>query len=179
MCSTIILGADSKKLLAENYDFNLDHGYLGVNLKGTIKENGRELGEKVLRWQVSYGSVTFNQYSFELPISGMNEAGLAIALMFHDEGNAGTNDAYARLSALQWIQYQLDNSKDIDDVIHSLEKIRPKQDFMPLHYSLLDAQGNSLLLEFINEEEKCFKNPSVPTLTNSSYERSLDDVQYT
>lgn len=108
MCSTIIFGANSHKYLAENYDHSLDHGLVGVNLRGTVKENGRKPGDRSIRWRVKYGSVTFNQFSLELPVSGMNEKGLAVALMWHAEGDFGTDERYSRLSALQWIQYQLD-----------------------------------------------------------------------
>lgn len=174
MCSTAILGAGNKKILAENYDFNLDHGLIAVNLQGTLKENGRQQGEKALRWRVKYGSITFNQFSLELPVSGMNEAGLAIALMWHHEGDAGSDDSYTRLGVLQWIQYQLDTARYIDEVIQSLHTVRPKKEGIPLHYSILDAQGDSLLVEFIAGEVKYYKNPDYPILTNSSYESSLE-----
>lgn len=175
MCSTISLGSGDHSLLAQNYDFNLDHGLVAVNLRGTVKENGRQPGEKAVRWRVKHGSITFNQYSLELPVSGMNEAGLALAMMWHDEGGDGDGrDEYARMSALQWIQYQLDTSHDVNSVVSSLETVRPKQDFIPLHYTVLDAAGNTLLVEFVNGKAKVYKNPYPPVLTNSSYETSVE-----
>lgn len=177
MCSTIIVGSGTHKQLAENYDHRLDHGLIGVNLKGTMKENGRQPGEKALRWQVKYGSITFNQFSLELPASGMNEQGLCVALMWHYGGDFGQAEAYSRLSALQWIQYQLDNYQSIAEVMQGLETIRPKQEGIPLHYSLLDAAGNTLQLEFIDGEPKCYLNQDYPLLTNSSYAECLDAAQ--
>ncbi|MCF7923105.1 MAG: linear amide C-N hydrolase [Candidatus Marinimicrobia bacterium] len=177
MCSTVIIGADSHKFLAENYDHRMDHGLIGVNLKGTIKENGRQAGEKILRWQVQYGSITFNQFSLELPASGMNEKGLCVALMWHYGGDFGTADKYSRLSALQWIQYQLDNYQNIAEVLQGLETMRPKQEGVPLHYSFLDADGNTLQLEFIGGEPKGYLNQNYPILTNSSYAESLEAAE--
>ena len=174
MCSTIIFGSNSHKYLAENYDHILDHGLVGVNLKGTVKENGRQPGEKTIRWYVRYGSITFNQFSLELPVSGMNEKGLAVALMWHDEGDYGIDERYSRLSALQWIQYQLDNYQNIAEVLEGLETIRPKQEGVPLHYTLLDARGNSLLLEFLDGKPQLYENPEYPILTNSSYRSCLE-----
>lgn len=177
MCSTVILGLNSKKLLAENYDFSLDHGLVAVNLKGTIKENGRQPGEKAVRWCVKYGSITFNQFSLELPVSGMNEKGLAVALMWHHEGDYGDDEKYSRLSVLQWIQYQLDNYQNIGEVVEGLATIRPKNDNIPLHYTLLDANGDCLLVEFIDGDLKLQINPEYPILTNSSYHLCLDTAQ--
>jgi len=174
MCSTIIFGTNSHKYLAENYDHSLDHGLVEVNLKDTVKENGRKPGEKAIRWCVKYGSITFNQFSLELPVSGMNEKGLAVALMWHYEGDFGTDEQYSRLSALQWIQYQLDNYQNITEVLKGLETIRPKQEGVPLHYTVLDAEGNSLLLEFMDGEPKTYVNPEYPILTNSSYRECLE-----
>lgn len=177
MCSTVIFGANSHKYLAENYDHSLDHGLVEVNLKGTVKENGRQPGDKAIRWRVKYGSITFNQFSLELPVSGMNEKGLAVALMWHYEGDFGTDERYSRLSALQWIQYQLDNYQNITEVIEGLETVRPKQEGAPLHYSLLDAVGNSLLLEFLDGEPHLYVNPEFPILTNSSYRVCLEKAK--
>jgi len=174
MCTTIIFGAESHKYLAENYDHSLTHGLVGVNLQGTVKENGRQPGEKAIRWNVKYGSITFNQFSLELPVSGMNEAGMAVALMWHYEGNFGTDEQYSRISALQWIQYQLDNYRNIADVLEGLKTIRPKQEGAPLHYSILDAEGNSLLVEFVDGELRTYENPEYPILTNTTYQVCYD-----
>ena len=177
MCSTVILGSDSRKLLAENYDYLLDHGLVAVNLKGSIKENGRQAGDKAIRWEVRHGSVSFNQFSLELPVSGMNDKGLAIALSWHHGGDFGEDPKYARLSALQWIQYQLDVNQTIDEVVASLSSIRPKKEGIPLHYTLLDAKGNSLLLEFIDGNPIIHKNKQFPFLTNSTYHECLTIAQ--
>lgn len=176
MCSTFTIGTLSKKILAQNYDFTHDHGLVGVNLKGTMKENGRQPGEPLIRWQVKYGSITMNQFSLELPVSGMNERGLSVALMWHDEGDFGDGEQFARLNALQWIQYQLDNYQSISEVVEGLESIRPKKEAIPLHYFLLDASGDSLLVEFIGGELTLYTNPEFPLLTNSSYRVCLERV---
>lgn len=177
MCTTLIFGPKSTPYLAENYDHSLDHGLVAINLRGTQKENGRAPGEQALRWRVQYGSLTFNQFALELPVSGMNEAGLSVALMWHYEGNFGTQPQYTRLSALQWIQYQLDNYQTIAEVLAGLQEIRPKQEGAPLHYSLLDAKGNSLLLEFIDGEAQTYLNPAYPILANSSYAPCLEQAE--
>jgi len=177
MCSTVIFGTTTNRYLAENYDYPLDHGLVGVNLRETTKENGRQPGETAIRWSVKYGSVTFNSFSLELPVSGMNEAGLAVALMWHDEGDFGNEPGFSRLSPLQWIQYQLDNYKNIEEVLEGLKTVRARNEGIPLHYSLLDAKGNCLLIEFVDGEIRLEKNPEFPILTNSTYQLCLTEAK--
>lgn len=169
MCSTIIFNADGRKCLAENYDYFLDHGLIGINLRGTRKSNGQSAIDQLVDWVVKYGSITFNQFSLEMPVSGMNEAGLVVALMWHEEGNFGTDSKYLRLSSLQWIQFQLDNYKTIGEVVVGIRSIRPEQGPIPLHYMLLDSHGDSLIVEFIDGELVSYENPNYPILTNTSY----------
>lgn len=173
MCSTIIYSSNGRKYLAENYDYSLDHGLVGTNLRGTKKTNGRPPGDQQVSWSVKYGSVTFNQFSLEFPVSGMNEAGLSIALMWHEEGDFGDDKQFDRLNELQWIQYQLDNFRNIDEVIEGLQSIRPENGPVPLHFTLLDAHGESLLVEFIAGDLVLHRNVSYPILTNNSYNTCL------
>lgn len=172
MCSTIICG-DTDKCLAANYDYAQDHGLVATNLRRTKKSNGAQTPDKRVEWTVSYGSVTFNQFSLEFPVSGMNEAGLAIALMWHDEGDFGADEKYTRLNELQWIQYQLDNHATIAEVIDALHTIRPERGPLPLHFTVLDATGAHVLIEFIDGELVLHKNSQFPILTNSSYSTCL------
>lgn len=173
MCSTIIFNIGSRKCLAENYDYVLDHGLVGTNLRGTKKTNGRGVADGSIEWSVKYGSITFNQFSLEMPVSGMNEAGLVVALMWHEEGDYGVDDQYLRMSSLQWIQYQLDNFERIDEVVVGLQSIHPEQGPIPLHFMLLDSYGDCLIVEFIDGELVLRKNVNYPILTNTSYDKCI------
>jgi len=177
MCSTIIFGDNRNQYFAQNYDFSRDHGLIATNLRGTKKSNGVDIPGKVVSWTVKFGSVTINQFSLEFPVSGMNEAGLVIALMWHDEGDFGDGENVQRLNELQWIQYQLDNYSTVVEVIEGLSRIRPERGPIPLHYSILDANGDHVLVEFINGEPLLHENTAFPILTNSSYKTCLSAAQ--
>ncbi len=177
MCSTIILGRFTDRLLAANYDYALGHGLIAVNLRGARKENGRPPGEPMLEWAVRHGSVTFNSFALELPAAGINERGLCIALMRHEQGCFGWDSSVKRLSPLQWIQYQLDTSSTCAEVIASLEIAQPRQEGEPLHYTVLDASGSCLLVEFLDGRPRLIEDPEVPVLTNSSHQLCLDAVE--
>jgi len=174
MCSVVIFG--KTKYLAQNYDFNLDHGLVSVNLKGKRKSNGEPSADKAVEWIAKFGSITFNQFSLELPVSGMNEAGLVASLLWHEEGVYGHGENIRRLSSLQWIQYQLDNFQTIQEVVESLMSIHPEQGPIPLHFSVLDANGNSVFIEFLDGELQLHQNTNSPVLTNTSYSDCIDGV---
>lgn len=174
MCSTIILGRGADRVLAFNYDYSLGHGVVATNVRGAHKENGRTPGQRVLQWDVAHGSVTFNSFCLELPASGMNERGLCIAMMWHDDGSFGWDDAVPRLSPLQWIQYQLDTCATVADVVASLDRVGLRDEGICLHYIVLDASGASAVIELFGGHPRVVENPPFCALTNSSYEASLE-----
>src|SRR4029078_10550574 len=94
------------------------------------------------RWRSRYGSITFNQYGKEFPTGGMNEKGLVVELMWLDETKYPSADKRPAIGVLQWIQYQLDNSTTIDEVIATDKKLRiSATGTTPLHYLVADAYG--------------------------------------
>jgi len=174
MCSVVIFGKN--KYLAQNYDYNLDHGLVSINLKGKRKSNGESAADKAVDWVAKYGSVTFNQFSLELPVSGMNEAGLVVSLLWHEEAVYGHSKNLQCLNPLQWIQYQLDNFQSVQEVVEALKSLHPEQGPIPLHFSVLDASGNSVFIEFIDGELQLHQNTKSPVLTNTSYADCIEDL---
>jgi len=167
MCSTVIFGKN--RFLAMNYDYNLDHGLVSINLKDKYKSNGQQDTDRAVDWRVQFGSVTFNQFSLELPVSGMNETGLAVSLLWHEQGACGNDSKLYRLNPLQWVQYQLDNFQSVEEVVEALKTIRPEQGPIPLHFVVLDALGNNVFVEFVDGELKLYQNTENSVLTNSTY----------
>lgn len=177
MCSTIILGRGSARVLAYNYDYSLGHGLIGTNPRGTRKASVPPPGQPVTRWDVRYGSVTLNSFALELPTCGMNERGLSVGLMRHEEGRFGDDTTVLRVNPLQWIQYTLDTHASVADVVEDLQRVQPRDDGFPLHYTVLDASGDCALIEFLDGRPCVTRDPAVPALTNSSYETSLRSVE--
>lgn len=170
---TAFLQADL--IAGKNYDWNLDQGLILVNKKGIAK---RALllnpAEKAAEWVSKYGSVSFNQYGREMPNGGMNEAGLVVeTLMLPCTQNPGEDD---RPAVTAWVQYQLDNSGTIDDVVASDKTIRISQGMpMPIHFFVADAQGQAAVVEFIEGKMVCHTGEQLPhkLITNDTCDQSL------
>jgi penicillin V acylase-like amidase (Ntn superfamily) len=174
-CTTFFINNNGQMVFGRNYDWVTGTGMINTNLRGLFKTSVK-LGESsTISWVSQYGSLTFNQYGKEFPTGGMNDKGLVVELMWLDGTVYPAADERAAVGVLQWIQYQLDNSATIDDVIASDKKIRISEKGTPLHYLVADAHGNAATIEFISGGMKIHKDAQLPlaVLTNGTYESSI------
>ncbi|MDL4842432.1 linear amide C-N hydrolase [Aquibacillus rhizosphaerae] len=174
MCTTFTKNINEHFLLGQNYDFYYGHGLIVVSPRGLNKFSLSEEEQKRVEWVSKYGNVTFTQFGRELPMSGMNENGLAIAMMFHEDGELPVIDNRPSLNELQWIQYQLDNFGSVEEVLKHLEDVRIEKSIYALHYTVCDITGETVLIEFINGKAKVIDKATHYMITNTSYELSLE-----
>jgi choloylglycine hydrolase len=177
-CSTFYIAGDEQPVFGKNYDWSLDTGFLFVNKRGVSKV--AMTSRSPAKWTSRYGSVTFNQYGRELPCGGMNEVGLVVELMWLEGTEYPSPDSRPALGNLQWIQYQLDNSATVDEVIGSDKAIRiASGGAAKIHYLVADRDGHCSTIEFIGGELAYHTNEALPwsVLTNDTYASSVDYVQ--
>ena len=173
-CSTFYIEDSERPVFGKNYDWSVDVGLVIVNKRGVRKV--ALANQAPVTWTSSYGSVTFNQYGRELPSGGINEAGLVIELLWLEETEYPSADQRPAIGNVQWIQYQLDRSATVDEVIASDSKIRIQGGpGAKIHYLLADRLGNRAAVEFIEGKMVYHKNETMPVsaLTNSTYEESV------
>jgi choloylglycine hydrolase len=171
-CTTFCLRDSGRVIFGKNYDWNIGDGMLIVNPRGLARL--ADSGDRPARWTAKYGSVTFNQYGRDFPSGGMNEAGLAIELMWLDGSRYPSPDARHTVDVLQWIQYQLDTQATVAEVLASDAKIRVVEG-APVHYLVADRTGKVATVEFLNGRlvEHSGERLPVAVLTNNTYEASL------
>lgn len=173
MCTTFTLQNNESNLLGQNYDYYYGHGLILVSKRDLQKESIKEEGKKGVAWTSKYGSVTFTQFGRELPMSGMNEKGLTIAMMYHEDGQYPEVDDRPALNELQWIQYQLDRYASVEELVNNLDNIRLEKSMYELHYTVSDASGHTVIIEFIAGKPQVIKGAQYFTVTNSSFNKSL------
>ncbi len=162
-------------LAGKNYDWHLDQGVLVVNKSGIAKRAMMlDPTESAAEWVSRYGSVTFNQYGREMPNGGINEVGLVVeTLMLPGTRNPAPD---ARPAVTAWVQYQLDNSRTVEDVIASDQVIRISPSMpMPLHFFVCDAQGKAAVVESLDGKFTCHTGDQLPhkLITNNTCAESL------
>lgn len=177
-CTTFCLKDKGGNLLfGRNFDFRTGQGQVHVNQRNVQKMSMIAPPEKSFAWRSKYGSITFNQNGREFPYGGMNEAGLVIEQMWHDDGAYPRQDGRYGMEELQWIQYQLDVSASVADVINSDRAVRISYtSIAPLHFLVADALGNVAAIEYVDGRLVCHtgKDLLYPVLSNDTYAVSLD-----
>lgn len=178
-CTTFVLSDPSNLIYGRNFDWDIGDGFVVINRRGLTKTAFVQPGEKPAKWISKYGSITFNQIGINLPMGGMNEKGLVIAQMALFGSKYPEKDDRPVVGGLEWIQYQLDNSKSLSDVIENNKKIRIIPDIITVHFLICDSKGNVGTVEFLNGEVVIHKgkNITVPVCSNDTYEKSMNDLK--
>ena len=174
-CTTFCLKNKGEVLFGKNYDWMIGDGMVFVNKRGVEKSAMVSGNETPARWVSKYGNVTFNQYGKDNPSGGMNEAGLVIELMWLEDTEYPKADTRPVIDVLEWIQYNLDISATVEDVVKNSEAVRIASP-VKLHYLVNDKAGNSATIEFLNGNLVAHTGEklAVSTLTNDTYEKSLN-----
>lgn len=163
-------------VFGRNFDFPVGMGHINVNFRDMQKTAFVRAPEKPMSWDSKYGSISFNQVGREFPYGGMNEAGLVIEQMWVQEAKYPEADERFGLTEVQWIQYQLDMSGTVQDVIDSNEKVRISfTSAAPLHFLVTDAAGDVATVEILEGELSVHRGKNLPfsVLANCTYEHSL------
>lgn len=168
---------EGHRVFGRNFDFPVGYGHVQLNYRNMCKTAFIFPPEKPLSWVSEYGSITFNQCGREFPYGGMNKAGLVIEQMWLQEAGYPQHDQRFGLSELQWIQYQLDCSASVQEVVDSDSLVRVSyQSHAPLHFLISDASGNVASIEYLDGKMTVHRNQTLPhpVLANCTYEHSLE-----
>ncbi len=180
-CSTFVLQDKSGHVVfGRNFDFPTGDCYITENKRNMTKTSFASTAEKSLQWTSKYGSISFNQFGAELPYGGMNEAGLVIEQMWMNGSKYSEIDDRHGLSVLQWIQYQLDMSATVNDVLLSDTTVRiSKTSPTPLHFLVCDKKGTVATLEYLEGKLVVHQGKTLPyaASTNYTYDNCLKDLE--
>ena len=169
-CSAFYFNGENK-IFAKNFDWGFGQGYLIKNIRGQQKYAYGFRGNNVAGWISKFGSITFNQNGKEFPYGGINEKGLVVEQLWlgnteYQENNNKT------ISELEWIQYQLDNYENVDEVIKNINSLTIKP-IARIHYFLADKNGVSAVIDFVNGDVKIDrKQDKFQVITNETSEDS-------
>jgi len=178
-CTTFFINKNGQMIFGRNYDWVTGAGIVSTNLRGLQKTSMKMEDGNTLSWVSTYGSITFNQYGKEFPTGGMNEKGLVVELMWLDGTKFPGPDDRPSVNVLQWIQYQLDQNKTVDEVLGTDKILRISSSGTPLHYLVADAAGNVATVEFLNGKMVVHSGKELPfpVLTNNTYDESIQQTK--
>jgi len=173
-CTSFFISANDTMLFGNTMDINVGDGYLFIN-----KRNVHKTGlwySNAPSWTSKYASVTTNMWGMEFPARGMNEAGLVLGEMNLPETVYPYPDSRYYMELVQYMQYILDNCGTIEDVLDYNEDERIDQGQYESHFLLSDANGKSLVIEWLNGVQVAYYYEGLPVsvLTNDTFENLME-----
>lgn len=178
-CTTFCLQGTDGPVFGRNYDWSIGVAHVTVNKRGLAKTALVHPPAEPARWTSKYGSLTFNQYGREFPMGGMNEVGLVVEVMWLTDTRFPATDSRAGLRELQWVQYQLDNCRSVEEVIATDKTVRITPNSISIHFLLCDRSGQQASVEFLGGKMIVHRDGDllIPALTNHPYSESMEYLQ--
>jgi choloylglycine hydrolase len=170
-CTAFCLRGRGNVVVGKNLDWPVEDGLVVVNKRGTEKQSWVPHGATPLTWVSRFGSLTFNQFGREFPLGGINEMGLVVEELSYWPARYPSPDQRPAVNELQWIQYQLDQSSSVEDVLASDRELRIRPYLFGLHYLVADSSGRVAVVEFLDGKRLVYTGDSliVPVLANDTY----------
>ena len=177
-CTTIVLRDGKKIVVGSNLDYVVTDGLVFINQRGMTRRAVGDPAVHSVTWVSRYGNVTFNLAARDLPDFGINEAGLVIGTMELIGTRYPEADDRNSMNIASWIQYQLDTSANVRDVIASDLDVRISES-SPNHFLVADRSGDAATIEFLDGRMVVHTGDQLPVaaLTNSTYEDSLRSIE--
>lgn len=176
-CTAFQFETNGRVLVGNNFDYFDGGGFLFVNPTG-VSKTALVFGPDVpMMWTSKYGSVTFNPFGRENPISGMNEKGLVLAVLWLGDTRYPEPDSRFAVGELNWMQYHLDCCETVEEVLRSDAFLRIHRAAVGrIHFFAADATGDVAVIEFLDGKQVVHRGKSLPhrVVTNDTYERSLE-----
>jgi choloylglycine hydrolase len=176
MCTDfLIVAADKTAVNGRSMEFgtNLESKLL-VHAPGEKFRSPSPKGLDGLSWTAKYGYVGLNAMNFPSLVDGMNTQGLSTGSLWLPGSSYPpvTNPSVA-LALEDFVGWVLGSFSTVAEVQSALSQGQAQvwegkwlATLLPLHFPIHDAQGNSLVVEFINGQLQLHPNP-VAVLTNN------------
>lgn len=166
-CSTLY--SRDHKILGKSYDWYIASGMLVVNKRGFQKTALSHGFQYPAQWTARYGSITFNQHGREFPVSGINEKGLVVEVLWSNDTVYPKQTGAPQINELQWVQYQLDNYASVYEVVNNVNSLEISPLAGLVHYMVCDTD-QCAAVEFLNG--RAHINQNAVALTNDTFVNS-------
>ena len=126
-------------------------------------------------WTVKHGFVGMNSMGVDISSDGMNEAGLSVGTLYFPEFvgyqpfPADGKDAISNLEFSNWVLSRFATVAEVKEALQKVvvyDLVMPPAGPQPLHWAISDAQGGSIVVEYVGGKLFVHENP-IGVLTNS------------
>ncbi|SDD59795.1 linear amide C-N hydrolase [Sporomusa acidovorans] len=172
-CSrALYTGDDQVVVTGRTMDWDQDDVLTKIWVSPRGMERDGDAGNNSIQWTSQYGSVYVSTFDSDI-VDGINEKGLVVNKLYLAGADVGTTDGKAGLNINGWVQYILDNYKDVNDAVTHLQEepfrlVPSKNTLAPttLHVSISDPSGDSAIIEYIQGQLKIHHSKEYKVMTN-------------
>jgi choloylglycine hydrolase len=183
-----LIAGDGSPFTVRTMEFALDLGsQLQIVPRGAEVTSPAPTGDG-LKWTSKYGYVAMNAFGEPVATDGLNEKGLGFGALYlpgetrYQDVSAG--DQAKALSNARFGAWVLGNFATVNEVRDALsgvvvwgETVPQLGSFSPLHYAIHDANGKSIVIEYVDGKLHVYDN-EVGVLTNSpTYDWHLQNLR--
>jgi choloylglycine hydrolase len=178
MCTDFLLTAADRSLVdGRSMEFGLD-----LNSRPFVRRRGEVMRSRTpdktlerngLQWTVKYGYVGMNALDLSLVVDGLNERGLSVGTLWLPGSEfQQASDPNRALSVLLVNDWLLGTCASVAEVRAALPTVEVwaypvmEEKLDPVHFSVHDAGGNSIVIEYTAGKLHIYDNP-IATLTNA------------
>ena len=159
--------------MGANFDWKARGGIAFLSPRGQAKSArmiGTGKGRPAARWISRYASLTLSQFGRDYPMQGINEVGLAGAVLMAPARYPVSGPA-GNITENLWLQYQLDRFATVNDVVLHAADFGIHKISADLHWILCDKTGECAAIEYIDGRPHVYRSRDerYNILTNSSY----------
>ena len=128
-----------------------------------------------MAWTAKHGFLGINALGLDVAADGMNEAGLSVGALFlpgfaeYQPFPTDGKHAVSNVELANWILSQFATVAEVREALPKLtvyELVLPQAGPLPLHWAISDAQGHSIVVEYLRGKLHIDENP-IGVLTNS------------
>lgn len=174
-----LTGTDGTILISRSMEFAMDmHSNIRNQVQGQTFTNKAPDGKPAATWKNKYGYIYLDGMNVDRAIDGMNEKGLSFEALLlpgmteYQTVPAGKDkQAIPYLSMGDWV---LGNFQSVDEVKQALANVYVYSQklpelgeiIFPLHFSVYDRSGKSIVVEFTKGQMQIYDN-DIGMMTNS------------
>lgn len=175
-CTAFAIPTSATGIVAKSYDWGYGGGLAFANPRGAHKRAWL-IGDAgpALTWTSRHASLTFNQLGRDMPMGGMNEAGLVVEILWLEQTRYESPDPRPSVNESQWIQWQLDTASSVAEVLRNAALARVAMVRAPVHYFVCDRAGACAVVEYLQGRLAVHHAETLvtPVLANDSYATSM------
>ena len=101
-----------------------------------------------------------------LPFDGMNEKGLVVGMAAISYADPPSSSSKVSIGEIEVIRLLLDYASNVEEAIELLDDNNIVMTEPPIHYLVADASGDSVIIEFLDNEMKLYTSSESQIITN-------------